>query len=461
MSVPTIYVDGTNGTDNANGTLNNPLRSIVAAEAELVGETDWHIRVLDNRPFDQPFDAPLFREPEGVGYVTFDKTVDVIGPTAALAGSDDKKIVASGLTEKALVGASVEVLSGAATGTKRTIPHNGTSDIVLAAYAEQSIAEGDTYRVFRPAPGSKMLHEGTEPLVYSEGAPLKPPGLGRDYTPSVRFVNSRLALRGVQGASLGQDESYLSLGATLGLFGCELSHADGHAFLELRASQLLMGRIGWDFVEAPEGMAPTPGSWAGWGAFFDGCFPVWNDVVDFISGFLVADRYVTYTGRHEITGALLDGWLNASGENNAAQTSAPVVSFGKIPPFLPRVAPARVNNTQGMFGAALSARQGASLLIGEDTIIDSVSNCIQAGGAYVRAMGDLAFGSGVDGVRVFDGGEFVRGEQGVSFSGAANLTGDQISVGNTPATGLFTDYDTSGSFLKDTAADDNSIFRCI
>lgn len=459
----TVYVDGTNGSDNAPGTLNNPKRTIVAAYEEVADEPSWHIRVIKNNPFDEPFECPAMVQPEaGKGWVTFDEKEEILAPATAASGTDDKKIVTTGLAAGALRGATAEVLDGFNAGVKRTIPHNTSADIYMAAWTTQPVQQGDSFRVFRPAPGSRLRYEGTEPLVVGccGPKPERPPGVGRDLGPRVALANTRLELVGTPGVGAGSDQSLLSYAATLGLYGVEITHAEGHPFLELAASQLLCGRGAWDAVEGPDGLTPNPDSWAGWGAWFNDCWPVWNDICGLVTGYVVANKWIAYTGRHELTGAIIKGALRAFGENDAAQPEPPHVAFGRVPPYLPLQGNAWIDMSLASgHPAAVEAANEAIVLIGADTTIDSVKDCIEARGAHVRAMEDLVFNTGVDGVRVHERGEFTKDD--IATFTVGTLSGNQISVGNTPATGTFAGVSGSGSFLKDSSADDGSIYRVI
>lgn len=95
--------------------------------------------------------ASIYVVGDGAGQPGEDGFTVVVGPTLALAGSDDTKVVSAALVADAYFGNTIEMLTGAAAGDRRTIKENTATDILAPMRFTAAVAAGDSYRIVRPS----------------------------------------------------------------------------------------------------------------------------------------------------------------------------------------------------------------------------------------------------------------------------------------------------------------------
>src|SRR5690606_13149041 len=88
---------------------------------------------------------------DGAGQDGDDGFTELIAPTAAAASSSQTVVKSSGLVANAYRGKTIEILTGAAAGDRRTIHSNTATDIVPVRQFTAAVTAGDLYRVIEPA----------------------------------------------------------------------------------------------------------------------------------------------------------------------------------------------------------------------------------------------------------------------------------------------------------------------
>ena len=329
---------------------------------------------------------------------------------------------------------------------------NTTTLIEPVADFTVAVATGDLFRVCEPDPGNIVIPVTNVPMVVGSGGNERAPLSDSDFAPGLRLVNMIIQ---------APDDMDFCSSARVSLFGVEILNNSG--VMRCHGSgQVLMGRASWNRVTAPARENQTVDTrWVGWGASWTGsAILFWTGSVGFVGGYIVSARWFVNTGEHDISGHITVAALRCTGEGDPNDTRPPRVTFGQLTPAVtPRVRPARITNTI-MALAAIDCQAGGHIVIGEDTIIDSAGVCIRCQDARIRVIGDLVLNTGTVGFLVNLSGMIV-----LLFAGAAitvgTLTGNEIEVGNTPETATIASIFSSGGFLKDSLADDNSIIHVL
>lgn len=450
-----LVVDDVNGDDSSpDGSAANPLATIVEAERRAALFPDFEIDILVKPGGISGYAWPTFRLRLPLGgksiWVRFTEFVELIASSEAQGGTGLSVIVTSGgLTPGDLDGKTIEVLSGAAAGDRRTILRNTATNLEPVADFSAAVVATDLFRVIEPDPGNVIVPVDNVPMVIGSGVSESSPFQDGDFVPGLRIVNAII--------NAPIDLSFCA-DARIQLFGCEVDHSGG--FMRCHGSgQMLFGRSSWSAVGPPAAEATlVDTSWVGWGAFWSDDFPVWDGSVGYVAGYVVAGRWVAFTGEHELTGHMTSGAILCQGEGDPHDTKAPRLTFGALIPLLtPRRAPARVNNTAS--SPAIDAQNDATIIIGEGTIIDSVGACVRARDARVRIIASVTLNTGTVGLVADLMGEVVTRSVGTITIGT--LSGNEVEVGNTPATATIASLSAAGSFLKDSIADDNSIVHTL
>jgi len=154
-----LYVRAVDGNDNNVGSTAAPLATLQAAIDKIPHIVNDLVVIHIGPDGGTPYDFPLIanRVLNANVYLICDGAdsgdgfTDLLSSTAALACSDFNVVKTSGLTPNEYQGKTIEILTGAATGDRRTIRDNDATDIVPCATFSASVAEDDTYRILEPA----------------------------------------------------------------------------------------------------------------------------------------------------------------------------------------------------------------------------------------------------------------------------------------------------------------------
>ena len=162
-----FYVRDDIGDDANPGTLLLPLKTITEAEQRIPDVVAHPVVIhLGVHPVGGWLIAG-FRERskrdhiviigDGAGTPGIDGFTEIVGSTAALVGSDFYNVVGVGFDAAprggfgAYSGYTIEILTGAAAGDRRTIRRNTTTNISPFARFSASISAGDLYRIVTPS----------------------------------------------------------------------------------------------------------------------------------------------------------------------------------------------------------------------------------------------------------------------------------------------------------------------
>lgn len=160
-----LYVRDVDGDDANPGTSSLPLKTIVEARARIPyiiqHKVVIHVGVHAGAGYELPTFGPhLLRQDIGIigdGAGVGDGQTEIIASTAALAGTTQAYIETSGLSTTEYSGygelysATIEILSGAAIGERRTIAYNTADRIYPLIPFYNTVAPGDLYRITVPA----------------------------------------------------------------------------------------------------------------------------------------------------------------------------------------------------------------------------------------------------------------------------------------------------------------------
>jgi hypothetical protein len=162
-----LYVSAINGNDLNDGlTPGTALATLTAAEAKLPQTTGRVVIHVGKGVGATPYAMPSFRKRvlrgeliligDGAGQAGADgdAITVLLGPTAA--GTPDVsqgsfQIAGSGWTLNQYQGKTIEMLTGAAAGDRRTIRNNSTTRIFPSAAFTAAVVNGDTFRIWEPA----------------------------------------------------------------------------------------------------------------------------------------------------------------------------------------------------------------------------------------------------------------------------------------------------------------------
>lgn len=453
-----MVVDDVLGSDDVSqdGSAANPLATIVEAQRRIALLVESEVDILVKPHGGAGYVWPRFqsRDHQELAsiWVRFTEFTELIATAEAQGGSDETVIVTTGgLVADALNGKTIEILTGAAAGDRRTIIENTTTNIEPIVDFTAAVVATDTYRVLEPDPGNVIIVADQVPMVIGSGVSENVPIQEADLSPGLRVTNAIID---------APEDVNFSADARMLFFGCEILNND--TFLRCRGSgQILMGRAAWSRVRGPAAEAQASDTeWVGWGVYFSGtAFPSWGGSVGFIAGYVVAPRWIANAGQHALTGHLESGPLRCIGQADPNDLTPPTVSFGPLIPLrTPRLHPARINNPSGAL-AAVHAQAGSSVLLGDDTFIDSAGVCILAEDASVRLIKECSLNTGTVGLKSVRVGK-------ISYISSATITvgtlsGNEIEVGNTPATSTIAAVTNQGDFLTDTVLDDGSIVHVL
>lgn len=219
--------------------------------------------------------GPIAIVGDGAGQPGDDGFTVLQAPAAAAAGTGLRVIVdpVGGLTVNALVGKTIEVLSGAAVGDRRQIRSNTATDILPVRAFTAAVAPGDSFRIVESGivitlpdatPSIAAL-----PAVSGVGTPADPTGAEANFVGGVSvqallFVN--LAFERTAAGKLWFASSAIAM-AGVEMRGSALWTASADVLSDIRAGTDLSLPSAVCTFELPSlmGLAPSSTAWAGWG----------------------------------------------------------------------------------------------------------------------------------------------------------------------------------------------------
>lgn len=283
-----LYVRAADGDDDNEGSSTYPLETLQAAVDRIPHLVDG-IVVIHVGPHtgdgyamfelsDRILRQNIFFYADGGGGGT-DGFTELVAATPALAGSTAQTVKTSGLAVD-YGGKTIEILTGAAAGDRRTLQVTTATDLTVARSFTAAVAEGDSYRIVEPETDLELSWPDTE------NALIKGCGTGeRLVYPVQTFFNNPTSVWLINFKL--KDPVYASpylaiLQSSISLFGVEFDGSYGSFFMD--SSAVKMGVEGLDTVgyvgSAPSGKdvfgAPNDTSWSGWGVHVNMDLPVAN-----------------------------------------------------------------------------------------------------------------------------------------------------------------------------------------
>ena len=228
----------------------------------------------------------LVLQVDGAGKLGDDGFSVVLGSTAALAGSTNQVVKSSGLTTNQYRDLTIEILTGAAAGDRRTIARNTTTDIIPTRNFSAAVATNDTYRIVDSGAvfaisGSTLIADGVGPTT----TPSQLTGSADDLTGALYFINMKWG-GGAGTVRLARCSAVM--------LGC--SRIAGQAFTLSNEGTLGAGE---DTMNGLCLIGPTLGagsttSWAGWGMSAPGGLTIQNGTLfGYITGTTLQPRDAT------------------------------------------------------------------------------------------------------------------------------------------------------------------------
>ncbi|MFQ5339959.1 MAG: hypothetical protein ACE5F6_00275 [Anaerolineae bacterium] len=280
-----IYVRDDIGDDANSGTIAAPVKTVEEAISRIPLIVNHSVFVhLGSHPgagwgyprFEKSrtLNANIYIIGDGAGEPGVDGFTEIVSSTAALAGSNINTVKGAGMTPGDYDGYTLEILTGAAAGDRRTIRNNTVTDIVSARGFSAAVSAADLYRILRPSIKINFLSPDTNDVM------LENTGSGDDRIFSVMyFYNKTHSVWLINVGLVDTLFSYVAISmvrSCLTLMGVEFDCSSPH--IEIDRSTLKMGVEGYYDPTYSGGVpsavddfgAPSPLSWAGWGAFTRG-----------------------------------------------------------------------------------------------------------------------------------------------------------------------------------------------
>lgn len=317
------------GSDSAKGSQSDPLLTVAEALRRAIGsagrvEKRTTITLLPRTDGQRyvlpPIDLTDLQAPLEIVGDLVNGVNEVIPSTAAAAASTVAVVKSAGLVVDAFRGKTVEILSGAAAGDKRTIRNNTATDITPVTVFSAAVAPGDLYRVIEPTVECSVDLDGDTQVWVKDAAPNGSPLLTSSLydVPMLYLINLN-----IDPVSTGTGKPWILVNSTVAMFGVELENV-GFASQAIGSydfsGAILMGMdsAGPTSEGYPVGQRAGVGlrfgalsdkSWVGWGLSDPtvGDFPTFREAV--LQGFLVMDRLVAFG----IRGFLFGGNLFSAG----------------------------------------------------------------------------------------------------------------------------------------------------
>jgi len=246
----------------------------------------------------------LFFIGDGGGLVGDDGFTVLLASTAALAGSGLAVVKSSGLTVNQYRGKTIQILSGAAAGDRRTIRNNTATDIIPSGNFSAAIATNDTYRILEPncflefesSATATPLTTDFPPIAKSCGgtvAQVDTNGTGTaTVAPSIYFINFRFQNRT---GDADPTARICIIDSAVTFFGVELNAVTSKTMIPVVDKTSIL-QAGMDFLASTlclavrpfeAGLATSRTSWSGWGVSGQGAGSIlWNATARFM-GYIV------------------------------------------------------------------------------------------------------------------------------------------------------------------------------
>lgn len=314
-----IYVRNADGNDSNSGTSTNPLATVAEAIRRIPRFVEYpvivHIGVHAGSGYPWSYlrglrqRANIYFIGDGAG-VGDGKNVLLATGTIGV-GSTRDLFVTSGLTPAAYRGKTIEFLTGALSGHRRTINENTATDIT-PIYSTGSIpANGDTYQIFEPSV-ELAFPWLNEPNISGDGQ--------KEY--GIYFVNLKI--------SNAYGPTFEASDGKVVLCGVEFEGDPYYGAYFGGTSNVELGRDGIDYFSGPPYVRVIPpyndlgvvstDAWVGWGVYIaSGTLHVAN-THGRLNGFLavngkvqlyVGASVIIYGGRFD---RFLSNYLSASGD---------------------------------------------------------------------------------------------------------------------------------------------------
>lgn len=455
-----LWVDAATGSDDNDGTEDRPFATLIQAEAvlpDIIGRTAAdYVRIFVAAG---TYVAPTFRKRAlraGI-YIICEEFTTLVGSTATTAGAQTSVTCAGGLGVDTYRGKTIEILTGAAAGDRRNIRDHTDAVITPTIAFSAAVGIGATFRIVEPLaqldppPGADTAY-----LADGDGASW---GLNDAYgakgpaQSAVTYINFLTNLSSVR------------LNAPVRFYGCETL-----AGMSLEGSGVLW--VGWDgndrsdFDDQAAGTgllfgAPTDTSWAGWGIATRGtCIFSGLDVS-------ILSVVTGLGGTNGVIGAFSSTQLSVQG-GSVASTGANggVFAFHAAvdSPERPTIVqisgktlfpdiPFLITATAGP-GAQSSGKLCKLILHRVTMTATGFDGVLAQKSGYVSVADDVIIVDSTTGLRARSGGR-------IDFMGGANVTatGNEIEVGNLPATSTIAALANNLDFVVDAPSDGSVVQR--
>jgi len=300
------YVDDVSGNDANNGSSTSPFKTYAAAVAkipDIVSETvTIHLAPHSGTGYDiATIENKLVAHGKMIHVTGDDNFTELLASTAAAAGSGTGIVVGTGFITDAYLGKTIEILTGAAAGDRRSIRNNTTTGIIPVRIFSAAVSAGDTYRVVEPSvafmlPLSSLNSNPTQAvrncpgivdkLSYNSTAFIRPGS-------SVVFSNVRVASTGDYVVG-----NFIITNSSVVFWGVELYPLTPTAFCLIKSDKNSMVQGGLDLdglipkslLPYEHGLASTITSWSGWGV---SSYITNRMDMQYYKGFLCSTRTVT------------------------------------------------------------------------------------------------------------------------------------------------------------------------
>lgn len=320
------------------------VRSQLAVIIHLASATyDWNVTLSAIA-----LSKPLCIIGDGAGQPGDDGFVVLRATAAAAAGTGQRAVVdpVGGLTVNGLVGKTVEILTGAAAGDRRSIRSNTATTIIPDAAFTAAVAAGDTFRVVEPAVVINNIM-GTAlaampPMISGVGTPNNVTGIGSNTLAGFSTAQLLLAnLRFRRNPADVNSSSFIVLDSGVALAGVEFA-----ADLPAGSSDDAAITAGIDLtgvtspfslfvLPASIGLAPNNTAWLGWGCRADNLAPQFKRLQGYLNVFCSTGTTVIVRG---CTWNLAGGSIvsaNASNFNGLVRAEQSRLVFRALDSLLP------------------------------------------------------------------------------------------------------------------------------